>query len=225
MRRVSFHRAVYFLAYALIFLSVHVGAQTPQQSGPALPSSLRWYANIARSRGQTSLELASTETHDYSPPLAESLQKDLLIKGTVLSRFVDASDGFRVYRWYRVRVLSQGPSKTTVSASEHASVPPSLRGGSGVNEILVRVSGGTTVIDGISITQPGPAALNLNQDYAFFLERTSSGFYTLGFATTPVALNADGSFNLPPVGGRLFIRQLRAYRSYQDVQQLAMRSK
>ena len=217
-----------FLLIPLVFTLSATGplalSQVLQDNKPVLPSSLRWYAEIAKAHGQSSVDLASTETHDYSPSLTESLRKDVLVKGIVVSQTLDWSDGFKIFRWYRVRVLSHGPDRAFTNTLEHASIPNSAKN-IGSDEILIRVHGGTAVIDGVAISQPGPLALKDGQQYAFFVNKTSFGFYTLGFETTPVAINSAGSFDFSSSGNKLFTRQLRAYHSFEDVQQLAMRTK
>lgn len=226
MRRVPSFTAILFslVAFAIGAESPLARSQATQNEGAVLPSSLRWYAQIAKTRGQSVLDLVSTETYDYSPSLTESLRKDLLVKGTVLSQTVDYSNGFEIFRWYRVRVLSRGPERTFVNNLEHASIPDSVKH-VGSDEIMVRVHGGTAVIDGITITQPGLPTLKDGQSYAFFLDKTPFGFYTLGFETTPVAITSNGSLDASSGGNKRFVRQLRAYHSYEDVQQLAMHAK
>ena len=196
-------------------------SQSPQSKENILPSSLRWYAGIAKAHGQSSVNLASTATHDYSPSLAESLRKDNLIRGVVVSQSIDSYDGFAIYRWYRVRVLSRGPDRTFINFLQHAFVPNTAKN-VGADEVMVRISGGTAVVDRVTITQPGLPALKDGQQYLFFANKTSFSFYTLGSETTPVAITSDGSLDFSSAGNKLFARQLRAYHSYEDVQQLAM---
>ena len=223
-------RVPLFTAISLILL-VTISAksplamgQTPANKETVLPSSLRWYAQIAKAHGQSSLELSSTETHDYSPPLTDSLRKDLLVKGVVISQTVDFSDGFKIFRWYKVRVLSQGPNRSFVNKLAHASLPD-LAKHIESDEIIVRVHGGTAVVDGVTITQPGPPALKNGEQYAFFVNRTPFGFYTPGFGTAPVAITSAGHLDVASGSNTQFSRQLRAYHSFEDVQQLAMRTK
>ncbi len=224
MLRETYTRAISFGLLALSLASLSALSQALRDNGPVLPSSLRWYAGIAKAHGQSTLNLGSTETHDYSPPLAESLRKDLLVKGLVVSQTVDASDGFTIFQWYRVRVLSHGPDRPLATSVERGSVP-GIAKNLNTDEILIRVHGGTTMVDGVSITQPGPPMLREGQQYTFFLNKTSLGFYTLGFSTTPVAISPDGSLDVSSAGSKLFARQLRAYHSYEDVQQVAVRTK
>jgi hypothetical protein len=126
--------------------------------------------------------------------LKELILQSLIVDGEVLSSTVDASDGFEIYTWYRVRVLSRGPEPSWVGVVNGGDVPESLpRPNDG--EILVRLHGGTVVVDGITITQDDKPQLTIGSRYLFFLEPLRDGAFVPTYQSWPVELNDNGIIN------------------------------
>jgi len=205
---------------SLLLSSIFVGAQSTP-----LPSSLAWYAQLARQRGQTSITLASGETHDYTPPLSDTLRKSLVLRGIVVEHTTDTSDGFKIRQFYRIHVLAQGAKKPSASTAAVSVQPPTHFQTPSSGEIILYTDGGTAVIDGVSITQPGPALLQIQKPYLFFLTPQSNGIYTLSFNTKPLPLDGQGKIDFSSAGSSKFVQQLRPFQSYSDVEAMSERTK
>lgn len=206
---------------SLLFLSsTFVIAQTT-----ALPSSLAWWAQVAQERGQKAITLGTGETQDYTPPLIETLRQNLVLRGTVVEHTTDTSDGFKIRQFYKIHVLAQGPNRRPASTSSISVRPPSHFQGSSSDELILYTDGGTAIVDGVTITQPGPDILEAQKTYLFFLTRGSNGIYMLGFNTKPLLLDAQGNIDFTTAGVSKFVRQLRSAHSYSDLEVMAQRVK
>lgn len=209
------------LAATQVSIAQHSGTTS---TGSPLPSSLAWYAQIAKQRGQKTLILSNPETHDYTPLFHDTVKGSLLIEGTVTESAIDASDGFSIFHWYTI-----DPQNKYQRADLHTkNIPhngvPVLRPNR-PGELVVRVKGGTVSVDGVSITQPGPPAMEKGRSYLLFLTPTSEGFYELSFMTRPIPLDSAGKIDHASVGNSRFSRQLVPFGSFSDIRSFAEKSK
>jgi len=194
-----------------------VPAQTTQSQPPsAPPSSLAWYAQIAKARGQSHIEIANTPEADYTSPLGETMRHSIVVRARVSAATVDWSDGFQIFRWYVVAPQDRfdGPEVAPDRAARAAK--PALKAAA-PGELVVRVRGGTAVVGEVSITMPGPAALARGRDYLLFLTPAPDGFFELSFATQPVVLDEAGNIDAGALGSSTFARELARYRSFAEL--------
>ena len=204
----------YALLAALSWPTYCIEAQSAEDGKP-LPSSLAWYASIAKARGQKEISIVSMESHDYTPPLDRTAQNSLLLRGSIAAAII-SSDGFHIYQWYRIKVISRGhtnPSRETAVLSD---IPASL-GPLQSDDVILRIPGGTELVDGVAVTQDGPSPLTVGQTYLLFAVPTNGPFYHLSLNTHPIPLDATGHLLSTKEHPSTFDRQMEGFALYDDV--------
>jgi hypothetical protein len=183
------------------------------------PTSLKWYAEIAKQRGLTSTGAIDTPEAEPVRPLKELIAKSLVIDGAVQSVTVDWSDGFQVFTWYRIKVFIRGPEPSWRGVVHMGEIPKSLPHAES-DEIYLRLYGGTAVVDGITITMDyGEPKLVVGSRYLFFLEPLINKAYVSTYQSEPVMLDSGGLIDHSYK--RNFSRRFDQLQSFQDVVSVA----
>ena len=206
------------LCFGLTFLSAAFSmGQTEKTTAP--PTSLKWYAEIAKQRGLTSTGTLDVPEGTSVRPLKELVAKSLVVDGVVQSVTVDWSDGYQIFTWYRIKVFSRGQEPSWRGVVNFGEVPKSLPPAAS-DEILFRRPGGIAVVDGIRIeNQCDEPTLVVGDRYLFFLEPLRDNAFVSTFQSEPIRL--DGSGLIDHSYKRDFARRFDQFHSPQDVQAFA----
>jgi hypothetical protein len=201
------------LSLGISFLS---GTFATGQSAPptAPPTSLKWYAEKAKLRGDTTVERGNLVGGDAPRPLKELVKQSLVVDGKVESSTVDASDGYHIFTWYKIKVLTKGATPEWRGVFNRGSVPDTVEHVHG-DEFLLRLTCGAVVIDGVTVTQQGQAPLTVDKRYVFFLEPLTDNAYVTAYQSTPVELDEKGLLIHSPHSA--FSQRLQQFQSVQDV--------
>ncbi len=213
-------RIAFFLCVQLsILASTGLGRIADQQ----LPGSLSWWASNAKAKGQTKIEIGPIQGNDYTPALNQTIANSYIVQGAVATGVVDHSDGFHIYQWYKVTRTSQSANQNKVKPALSKQLPAGLS--VSADTLLVRIAGGTAVIDGVQITESGPPPLSAGHTYLFFLDRTDAGFYELAFNTRAVPMKPTGEIDHDLSCPTVFCKQLLSMRTFDDVQRIKAKAK
>ena len=205
-----------FCAAVLILLAWCASAQPAGMVG-----TLQWYANRAKSGGQTSYAFGPDEgKFDYTPKLEEIVKSYLLVDGVVESTFVYAlNNSTHIETWYKIRVLSRGQEPSIImpaSAKMKMAIPEQL-GIFDSDEVALCEFGGSAVIDGVSLTARGEPPLIMGKRYLFFLDSTAvSNAYTNGSVTRPVLVDENGTIQHPSKK-TTYLRSIDGFRDLDEL--------
>ncbi|WP_263386031.1 hypothetical protein [Granulicella arctica] len=210
----------YFRAYSywLLFSLIVAVACVPYSScvaqSPVLPTSLRWYAEIAKQRGQSAIQIGHIAQPMQQRTPHEVVQQNDLVLGTIESSS-QTNDDFVVFTWYRLRLAGTATTRLHMTASSdprektaEIAIPTAYKN-LGENEILVRVRGGSTKVDGVAITQNTSVQMALNRKYLLFLKPLIGHVYEYGAETEPLPSKEDGTLALS--SGSQFSKQFEKY--------------
>ena len=162
--------AIAVIAAAVMFgVWSNVLQRTPAQDEPAAPGTFRSYAQGARKRGQTSTTVRPLiDEYDDSQSLNEVLAERSVFL-VVLSRLAARTDVLPadMQTWHIFTVeqsLSQRPQDAGAHCAGFAHVATAP------NEVAIAFAGGTTTIDGVSVTMdPEPSyPLHVGERYLVF---------------------------------------------------------
>jgi len=99
--------------------------QTEKTTAP--PTSLKWYAEMAKQHGLTSTGTLDVPEGTSVRPLKELVAKSLVVDGVVQSVTVDWSDGYQIFTWYRIKVFSRGQEPSWIGVLTSAKSPSPSR--------------------------------------------------------------------------------------------------
>jgi hypothetical protein len=163
---------------AFLVAVVFARVQTKQVKVAPLDNQVRWHANAAKKENKTKITIPAWNRLE-----AEPIVEDVVTRFTVLvavleqKRSYESSDGNQLTTWNKLKILDtvSAPKETI---TDESSKPPQELFPLNRGEILIQTAGGTSVIDGVEITQPGPE-LNKGQKYLLYVILNPSGVAAL----------------------------------------------
>ena len=189
------------LPYVIVCVAVLLGiaiARVQKDEPKSVPfkEQLRWHANEARKQNKKSVSIPPWQPIYVETDL-ESVAKHftVMVVQPVSKHIYETADGNRLYTWNRLRIIE------TVSAPEEAvtdnsQVPPEELFPLNRGEILMQTSGGTKLIDGVEVREPGPE-LKEGERYLIYVLLNPSGVGILAHGATGISAVGDNGQLVP----------------------------
>ncbi|HVF54869.1 MAG TPA: hypothetical protein VM934_01890 [Pyrinomonadaceae bacterium] len=156
--------------------AVHVGDDTKREG------SLEWYADVAKSKGQTRINVPMLTFVDYVTnvkSLNSTLKYYRLVKAVPVEKISTIRNNETILTWYKFNILEDLSTKKH-SACPDCSPPdfiPHELLPTNSDEIVLAERGGTVTYDGVELTQSPEYGFEISRPYLMFLEEDESGVF------------------------------------------------
>jgi hypothetical protein len=184
--------AVTMVFGAVLITIVVAEMQIREFKRPPSSQQLRWHALESKKQNKTSVSVPPWQALYAEPDLDEVAKRfTVMVVEPVTKRTFETSNGNRLVTWNKLRILE------TISSPEEAvndtsQVPPEEMLPLNRGEILMQTSGGTKLIEGVEVNEPGPE-LKEGQRYLVYVLLNSSGVGLLAHGDTGISsVTANG---------------------------------
>jgi hypothetical protein len=185
--------APFLVAIAIVFIAIVIAkVQTRQPKVAPLDRQLQWRAHEAKQAGMNKVTIPEWNRLEAESDINEVVKRfTVVVVQLAEKRSYESSDGNRLYTWNKLRTL-ETVSTPEEFATDESLKPPQEMLDLNRGEILVQTAGGTKLIDGVEVTQPGPELRN-GEKYLLYLILNPSGVGLL-------AHGPAGIFQIEPTG-------------------------
>jgi|SRR5215213_4571035 len=177
---------------AILITIVIAKMQNREYKDPPSSQQLRWHALESKKQNKKSVSVPAWQALYAEPNLDEVAKRfTVMVVEPVTTRTFETSNGNRLVTWNKLRILEtiSSPQEAVNDTSE---TPPEEMFPLNRGEILVKTVGGTKLIEGVEVTEPGPV-LKEGQRYLIYVLLNSSGVGLLAHGETGISsVTADG---------------------------------
>lgn len=185
------------LPYTLVLCAVLIAiaiARVQIREPKRLPSSqqLRWHVLEAKKQNKKAVSVPPWQALYAEPDLDEVAKRfTVMVVEPITKHTFETADGNRLLTWNKLRIL-ETISTPEEAATDTSQTPPKEMFPLNRGEILIQTSGGTELVDGIEVNQPGPE-LKDGQRYLVYVLLNSSGVGLLAHGETGISsVTANG---------------------------------
>jgi hypothetical protein len=194
----SFRRVLPFmLVVGAVLISIVVAKmQIREPKRPPSSQQLRWQALESKKQNKNSVSVPAWNIL-YAEPNLDEVAKHftVMVVEPVTKRTFETSNGNRLVTWNKLRILEviSSPQEAVNDTSE---TPPDEMLPLNRGEILIKTSGGTKLIEGVEVNEPGPE-LKEAQRYLVYVLLNSSGVGLLPHGDTGISSVAANGHLVP----------------------------
>ncbi len=183
----------YTLVGVAVLLAIVIAkVQMTEPKRVPFEQQLRWYANETRKQNKKVVSIPPWQPIYVEADLDQVAKRfTVMVVQPVAKQTYETANGNRLYTWNRLRIIEtiSSPNEAITDTSQ---VPPEELFPLNRGEILVQTSGGTKLIDGIEVSEPGPV-LKEGERYLIYVLLNPSGVGILAHGATGVsAVGANG---------------------------------
>ena len=148
--------------------------QVRELKRPPSSQQLRWHALESKKQNKKSVSVPPWQALYVEPNLDEVAKRfTVMVVEPVTKQTFETSNGNRLVTWNKLRIL-ETISSPQEAVNDTSQTPPEKMLPLARGEILMQTSGGTKVIEGVEVTEPGPE-LKEGQRYLVYVLLNYSG--------------------------------------------------
>lgn len=181
---------------AILITIVIAKMQNREYKNPPPSQQLRWHALESKKQNKKSVSVPAWQALYAEPNLDEVAKRiTVMVVEPFTTRTFETSNGNRLVTWNKLRILEtiSSPQEAVNVTSE---TPPEEMFPLNRGEILVKTVGGTKLIEGVEVTEPGPV-LKEGQRYLIYVLLNSSGVGLLVHGETGISSIAANGHLVP----------------------------
>lgn len=175
------------LVFGAILITIVVAKmQISELKRPPASQQLRWHALESKKQNKKTASVPPWQALYVEPNLDEVAKRfTVMVVEPVTTRTFETSNGNRLVTWNKLRIVE------TISSPEEAvndtsQMPPEEMFPLNRGELLMQTTGGTKLIEGVEVIEPGPE-LKENHRYLVYVLLNSSGVGLLAHGDTGIS--------------------------------------
>jgi hypothetical protein len=187
----------YTLACVAVLIAIAIAkVQITEPKRVPLKQQLRWYANETKKQNKKVVTVPPWQALYAEPDLDEVTRRfTVMVVQPVAKQTYENANGNLLFTWNKLRIL-ETVSSPKEAVTDTSQVPPNELFPLNRGEILVQTSGGTKLIDGIEVSQPGPE-LKEDERYLIYVLLNPSGVGILAHGETGISAVRDNGQLVP----------------------------